>query len=101
MAAEFRRVLDTLGDEVFVSFDIDSITGADCPGVSAPGARGLSAEDALQICFTAGQHPRVKLFDLSEYNPAIESYRTGKLVATMFYYFCMGVAQRKEARATQ
>jgi formiminoglutamase len=32
--------------------------------------------------------------DLSEYNPLVEEWRTGKLVANMFYYFCMGVAAR-------
>ena len=89
-------MLNSLGEDIFVSFDIDSISGADCPGVSAPGVRGLSAQDALDICFAAGQHPRVRLFDLSEYNPTVESYRTGKLVATMFYYFCLGVAARKK-----
>lgn len=96
VAAEFEKVLNSLGDNVFVSFDIDSISGADCPGVSAPGVRGLSAQDALDMCFVAGKHERVRLFDLSEYNPTVESYRTGRLVATMFYYFCLGVASRKK-----
>jgi hypothetical protein len=58
----------------------------------------------------------VRLVDLSEYNPLVEEYRydtyahnyywsgsdmacflvsrTGRLVATMFYYFAMGVASR-------
>jgi hypothetical protein len=37
---------------------------------------------------------KVRLMDLSEYNPLVEEWRTGKLVANMFYYFCMGVAAR-------
>lgn len=77
-----------------MSFDIDAIKSSDCPGVSAPGAIGLSSEDALQICFMAGKNPKVRLFDMSEYNPLIEEYRTGRLVATLFYYFAMGVASR-------
>jgi formiminoglutamase len=93
----FASILDELGQRcqaIFVSFDIDAIKSSDCPGVSAPGAIGLSSEDALQICFMAGKNPKVRLFDMSEYNPLIEEYRTGRLVATLFYYFAMGVASR-------
>ena len=46
------------------------------------------------MCFVAGSHPRVRLFDLSEFNPRIDDYRTGRLVCNMWYYFCMGVASR-------
>ncbi|ELR23900.1 arginase [Acanthamoeba castellanii str. Neff] len=81
-------------EAIFVSFDIDSIKSSDCPGVSAPGAVGLTSEDALEICFVSGKNPKVRLVDLSEYNPLVEEYRTGRLVATMFYYFAMGVASR-------
>jgi hypothetical protein len=38
---------------VFVSFDIDSISGADCPGVSCPATVGLSA----QVCVKGGGWP--------------------------------------------
>lgn len=95
----FRELLNNLSaknEAVFVSFDLDSVRGADAPGVSCPGVRGLSAEEALQMCRDAGENPRVKLFDLSEFNPTVESDRTGRLVATMFYYFCLGFAQRKK-----
>jgi len=94
----FKKVLNELGDHIFVSFDIDSICGADCQGVSAPAVIGLSAQDALDICFAAGQNPNVKLFDLSECNPEVEcssSIQTIKLAAFMFYYFALGVASRK------
>lgn len=47
------------------------------------------------MCFVAGSDPRVRLFDLSEFNPAVDDYRTGRLVANMWYWFCMGVAARK------
>ncbi|PRP81069.1 putative arginase, partial [Planoprotostelium fungivorum] len=90
----FREIIDHLGDNVFVSFDIDAISGADCPGVSAVGTIGITAQEALDICYAAGRHPKVRLFDLSEYNPQVEAYRTGRLVANMFYFFSMGLAQR-------
>jgi formiminoglutamase len=34
--------------------------------------------------------------DVSEYNPAVEEWRTGRLVANMFYFFAMGVASRQK-----
>jgi formiminoglutamase len=85
----FASILDDLGqrcEAIFVSFDIDSIKSSDCPvrhcsrsaarflytellitqlcfticqGVSAPGAVGLTSEDALEICFVSGKNPKV------------------------------------------
>lgn len=96
-AAEYFQsmVLKRLKDfKIFVSFDIDSIQGADCPGVSCPAVYGLSSAEALQICQIAGKDANVALMDVSEFNPQVESARTARLVVTMFYFFVMGVAQR-------
>jgi len=49
----------------------------------------------LDICFEAGRNPKVKLVDISEYNPKIEEYRTGRLIGHMFSYFIYGYSQRK------
>ncbi len=49
------------------------------------------------MCFVAGADERVALFDLSEFNPDIEHYRTGKLVAAMFYHFLLGYSRRTAA----
>lgn len=62
-------------------------------GVSCPANVGLTAEEALDICYWAGRNPAVALVDISEYNPKIEDYRTGRLVANMFYYFLLGRSQ--------
>jgi formiminoglutamase len=78
----------------FVSFDLDSVSCDFAPGVSCPGTIGLSSKDALDISFLSGLNSEVKLFDLSEFNPKIEPYLTGRLVVNMFYYFLLGVAQR-------
>lgn len=96
MSAIFEKVLNDLGDNVFVSFDLDAVRGSDAPGVSCSSCVGLSPQDALDICFTAGKHQNVRLFDLSEFNPDIEDYRTGRLVVMMFYYFAMGLSERKK-----
>jgi formiminoglutamase len=80
--------------KIFVSFDIDSIRGSDCPGVSCPGIIGLTGDDALKICFESGKHAQVALMDASEFNPIVEKSRTARLLATMFYFFVLGVAIR-------
>jgi formiminoglutamase len=82
-------------DSLFISFDLDSIRASDAPGVSCPGIMGLRAKEAFEIAFTAGAHPKVDLFDLSEYNPLIEEERTGLLAVGIFYNFCLGIASRK------
>ncbi|XP_065667727.1 formimidoylglutamase [Hydra vulgaris] len=91
----FKNVLnDFKSRPLFVSFDIDSITGADCPGVSCPSVIGLSAQDAVDICYLAGKNTYTKLLDLSEFNPNIEEDRTARLVVNMIYYFLLGIAER-------
>ncbi|CAF1578110.1 unnamed protein product [Adineta ricciae] len=79
--------------DIFVSFDIDSIISASCPGVSAPASVGLSAQQACDLAFIAGQSFHVKLMDMSEYNPLVEEYRTGKLITLIFYHFILGRAK--------
>jgi len=57
-----------------------------CPGVSAPSVvGGLTDEEALELCYLAGMCKKVKLIDMSEFNPAVEGIRTPKLLANMFY----------------
>lgn len=92
--AFYDLISGAIGEHIFISFDIDAIQSSDCPGVSAPGSIGLSAQEALNICFLAGKSPKVMLVDVSEYNPSVESFRTGRLVALMLYYFLLGFSQR-------
>lgn len=93
---EFERVLSSFDSRpTFVSFDIDSIASSDCPGVSCPAVIGLSAQEAFDICMISGKTAHTKMLDLSEFNPMVEEKRTSRLVATMIYYFLMGLASRK------
>jgi len=95
----FRNALGKLTwqcQSLFVSFDLDSVAACDAPGVSCPGVQGLKAHDALMIAYFSGLHLLVSLFDLSEYNPAIEDERTGRLAAAVFYHFCLGFAMREK-----
>jgi len=54
---------------------------------------GLKTEEAIEICYLSGLlATKLVAFDISEYNPFVEDWRTGRLVATMFYYFTMGLS---------
>jgi formiminoglutamase len=90
---DFQKFLNKFkNNKMFFSFDIDSIKSSDCPGVSCPGIRGLNVMRVFEMCFLAGQKESIVLFDISEFNPKIEDFRTGKLVFYMFYYFLCGMS---------
>lgn len=81
---------------VFMSFDIDSVNSAFCPGVSAPSVvGGLTAEEAMEIGLVSGRSKKVVMLDISEFNPAVEDYRTGKFIANIVYHTILGLAQFK------
>jgi len=97
---QFANVLDSFPSDaaIFVSFDIDSVKGCDAPGVSCPSPVGLEAWEAIEMAHTAGAHPRVILFDLSELCPKVEKDRTPLLATFMFYAYIRGrskLGQRK------
>lgn len=64
-------------------------------GVSSKCTCGLSTEEIIEILKIAGysSHKLVAV-DISDYNPFIEDWTTGRLVATMFYYFALGLSMR-------
>ena len=100
IAEEFRALLKRYKEypNVFVSFDLDSICSSVMPGVSSPSPLGLTAFEACSIAMISGRDERVRLMDLSEFNPVVEEYASAKLVATILYYFAMGVADRRRIR---
>lgn len=59
-------------DIIAVDFDIDVIDRAQCPG--APGARpgGLPAPDFFTAARLIAAHPKVKLVDLTEFDPSLD-----------------------------
>jgi len=58
-------------------------------------AGGLTSEEAVEICYLAGYYfQKLVALDISEYNPFVEDWRTGRLISTMFYYFALGLSKR-------
>ena len=80
--------------KIHLCFNIESVENA--IGVSANCTNGgLKTEEAIQIMFDAGYELAGQLVsvDLSEYNPCVEDWRTGRLAVTLFYYFALGLAK--------
>ena len=63
---------------------------------------GFSTEEAIKICYDAGlklaSTDIVRSIDICDYNPYVEDWRTGRLVATLFYYFTLGLSQGLQSR---
>ncbi len=98
----WRETLDSLKaskQKIHLSFNIEAIENA--VGVSANCLNGgLKTEEALQIMFDAGNELSEQLVsvDLSEYNPCVEDWRTGRLAISLFYYFTLGLAKAQSTK---
>jgi formiminoglutamase len=74
VAAAIDAALEHLShvEAIMVDFDIDVIDRASCPG--APGARpgGLPAADFFRAARRLGEEARVRLVDLTEFDPSLD-----------------------------
>lgn len=71
---------------------MENIEGA--AGVTTNCVNGcIKTEEIIEICYIAGlKMTKLVAIDISEYDPFVEDWRTGRLVASMFYYFSMGLS---------
>jgi formimidoylglutamase len=82
----------------FVSLDLDVVTAAHAPGVSAPAAVGLDPVEFVAAARTAAADPTVRYIDLMELNPEFDTDgRTARLAAIAFAAIVSGVADRAAA----
>ena len=80
---------------VLATFDLDAISAAHAPGVSALAPWGLDASAALAIAKACGACPAVAAFDLMELAPPLDrDGQTAKLAAFLVAAFLEGAASR-------
>lgn len=79
-------------DQVHISFNLECVEAA--VGVTTnKTAGGFTSEEAVEICYLAGLYSdKIVAVDVCEYNPYVEDWKTGRLLATMFYYFALGLS---------
>lgn len=80
---------------VLATFDLDALSVAHAPGVSAPNPWGLDASAVLAIAKACGACPAVGAFDLMELAPALDrDGQTAKLAAFLAAAFLEGLVSR-------
>ncbi|GAA0869456.1 agmatinase [Brevundimonas basaltis] len=85
VATEELDRLSALCDVLYVDFDIDVIDRSQWP--ASPGARpgGVSAQDFFDAARVIGAHPKVRVVDLTEYDPSLEIGDLGSLTAGRWF----------------
>jgi formiminoglutamase len=79
-----------------VSFDLDAVSQAEAPGVSAPNPEGLSSELWLKAAFEAGRSAAVTSADIVELNPSFDpDGQTARLAALTVWWLLRGRAERR------
>ncbi|MBX3365526.1 MAG: formimidoylglutamase [Phycisphaeraceae bacterium] len=81
--------------DFFFSFDLDVLDAAYAPGVSAANPCGWTPSQAQAWVYAAGRHPRVRCFDLMEFNPGFDpAGLTARLAGHLILTFLRGFAER-------
>jgi formimidoylglutamase len=87
----FRETLALLSsgaDLVLLSLDLDALSFAHAPGVSAPQAEGLSASELFQILEIAGGDKKVASLGIFELSPPLDLQDlTSRLAAQAAWHF--------------
>jgi formimidoylglutamase len=89
--SEFRKALQSLKktcDEVVISLDLDSISLAFCPGVSAPQGEGFTASEVYQMLEIAGADKKVTSLGVFELSPPLDHQnQTARVAAQSVWHF--------------
>ena len=96
-AKQFHELLKHMGSEglrKYVSFDMDAVSSAFAPGVSAPATIGFTSDEIIEMAYWAGAEG-TRMIDIVEVNPHFDiDDRTSRLAALMIASFISGLAER-------
>jgi formiminoglutamase len=83
------------GTPMLVSFDLDAVTEAEAPGVSAPNPGGLTSDLWLAAAYGAGRSAAVASADVVELNPSVDrDGQTARLAALTVWWLLRGCTER-------
>lgn len=86
---------EKIGQQAFLSIDIDVVQQAFAPGCSAPAPIGMTPDEIANLAFIFGKNPAIQLFDLMELCPQFDhGGLTARLVASIFSSFLLGYSLR-------
>lgn len=96
-----RRIVETLPQEVYVSFDIDGLSPDNCPHTGTPVPGGLSFDEALWLVDAVVRSGRRIIgFDVVEVAPAAGERIDAIVGARVLWKMC-GLALRSEVKTPQ
>ena len=79
-----------------VSFDLDAVTDAEAPGVSAPNTGGLGTDLWIEAAYQAGRSTAVTSADVVELNPTVDrDGQTARLAAVTVWWLLRGRSERR------
>ncbi len=85
-------------DHIYLTLDLDVISAAHAPGVSAPAAFGLEPVIVRQLIRKVFDTGKVISFDIAELNPKYDDGRTAKLAASFIYDVMMSCYKHHSIR---
>ncbi len=92
--ADVDAIVDTLGEDVYVSFDLDAFDPSFMSAVGTPEPGGMGWWEALRILRAVGERRRIVGFDVVELapdeGPEACAYTAAKLVYKLFGYATVG-----------
>jgi formiminoglutamase len=93
--------LSAVADEIYVDADLDVLERCSAPGTPGARAGGLTAAELRQALLLCGAHPRVRMIDFVEFDPAADiADITAHSAAMAFLSFLSGVAGRTHTGKT-
>ncbi|HPS98723.1 MAG TPA: arginase family protein [Bacteroidales bacterium] len=77
-------------------FDIGSVRQSDAPGTFLPSANGFYGEEICLLARYAGLSDNLKIFSVTEVNPALDTrMQTSHLAAQLVWFFLEGFSQKQ------
>ncbi len=92
-----EEVVESLADDVYVTFDIDAFDPSLVPGTGTPEPGGLGWYDAIDVLAAVARRKRIIGCDVVELSPLLESH-TSPVIAAKLVYKLIGLATQDEAR---
>jgi agmatinase len=93
LRGEWKPILDTLGPEVFVTFDLDALDPGIVPATGTPEPGGLDWFEAVDLLRAVSERARIVGFDIVELAP-IPGQVASDFLAARLAYRLIGLALR-------
>jgi agmatinase len=88
-AKECDRIIATLPDKVYISFDIDGLSPELCPNTGTPVPGGLSFAEAIFLIERVALHKKQIIgFDLNEVSPGSDGDWDANVGARLLFQLC-------------